>query len=524
MAGLTENRNNELIKQEPQNSDSRESLSLEELIPNSNELDLKEDSLPDDSCDPKDSKIIIGFNPPRSREGLLVSKVPSILNDPVLEKAVQEYEALSPEAKRIFDLTVDRLIRKRHRKQSLQDKPVDLFFAIRSKNPNHYDFQAYLAGITKTLEREGLWKEELSETLESDLFSPTAEKDIDLDYKLSPKLLTSIYTKKNKGFFAQENLNQSELGLEWQENDSIEYSDWPSRAEVLSHNLMRRSPWNIEEKIARLMIESHFFDLNPDLEKLFPCAFFFSKSIFERVLFIKIKYEAFTGTPFQKKFRTYSFKRYKEDQKELQRVIGEILKKWFFKNSSITSAVREFANKNNLDDKKLNTILRSIWSKFLDINKKLTPKQEKAMEAVYLEVPSLTFSEAALREGISRDSFQDRINGATKKFKDALPELLLLKKNEEIKISHALELLYNGFYRKNLAARIHRLFRINPETNERLEIIPRQGLPKPNKNFVNPTLIHAWSIVSTPIPDITETDYFTGLYPEGLIHRKKGRK
>ncbi|MBL7554744.1 MAG: hypothetical protein JNM24_02895 [Bdellovibrionaceae bacterium] len=307
MVGFTGNHDNELIRIEPQNSDSSESSSLEDLSSKINELDLKGDATSNESIDFKNSNsdIIIGFNPPRPREGLLVSKVPSILNDPVLEKAVQEYESLSPEAKRIFDLTVDRLIRKRHRKKSLQDRPIDLFFAIRSNDPNHYDFQAYLASITKTLEKEGLWKEELSETLESDLFPPTAEKDIDLDYKLSPKLLTSIYTKKNKGIVAQENLNQSESGLEWQENETTEYTDWPKRSEVLSHNLMRRNPWDIEEKIARLMVESHFFDLNPDLEKLFPCAYFFSKSIFDHELFIKIKYEAFAGTPFQKKFRVF---------------------------------------------------------------------------------------------------------------------------------------------------------------------------------------------------------------------------
>lgn len=186
--------------------------------------------------------------------------------------------------------------------------------------------------------------------------------------------------------------------------------------------------------------------------------------------------------------------------------------------------MRDFANKNNLDDKKINSILRNIWSKFIDTKKKLTPKQEKALEAVYLEVPALTFSEAALREGISRNSFQDRINGATKKFKEALLELLFLKKSDEIKVSHERELLYNGFYRKSLALQVYKLFRVDPETNERFEIPLRAGSPKPIKQFVNPTLIHAWSIVSTPVPDIMETDYFTGLYPEGLIHRKKGRK
>lgn len=112
-------------------------------------------------------------------------------------------------------------------------------------------------------------------------------------------------------------------------------------------------------------------------------------------------------------------------------------------------------------------------------------------------MPVLTFN-----KGISRDSFQDRIQVATKKFKDALRELLLLKTNEEFKISKEREILYNGFYRKSLAAKAHGLFKIDPKTNKKIEVTKRSRSSLTNPNNVNPTLIHAWSIVSTPVPDI----------------------
>ena len=72
---------------------------------------------------------------------------------------------------------------------------------------------------------------------------------------------------------------------------------------------------------------------------LFPCVYFVSKSIFFRKLFIQAKYEAFAGTPLQKRFRTYSFRQYKIDQNILEKVIREELQKYFFRNAAIKTSV-----------------------------------------------------------------------------------------------------------------------------------------------------------------------------------------
>lgn len=488
------------------------------------ELNHHEDESGSENSGPS---FLAGKNPPR--EGLLVSKVYKCLNDPELDKAVRDYEALSNDEKRIFNLSVDKKIRAFHRKQKNQNREVHLDLAIHSKDPNHDGFQAYLEQVTSELEKKGLWKEESSEVLESDLFPSASESDLEFDSRQNPKSLTSIYKKKNElklslEMTASQDFSPQEAGLEWSENGSVyEHFDWPKLSSPTSHLLMRRNPWSLEEKVARMMIEGNFLN-EYDFESLYPCAYFFSKSIFDRYSFIRIKNEAFRKTPLQKKFRTYSFRRYKKDQKVLRKLIQEILKKWFLKNKNVNFSVDEFIAQGpsrNKKQKKLG-LLQNIWTKFLEIQKKLTEKQKVALEAVYLEVPCMTFTEAAKREKISRDSFQDRIEGAIKKFKEHFPELLGLQNLEmnEKKISLKSDLLYNGLFRKSHAKQIHSLYRMDTLTQGKTEIAAREGPALPSKSSPLGLIVRAWAITSSPVPDIADTDYFLGLFPEGLRHRK----
>ncbi|MCK6597970.1 MAG: hypothetical protein L6Q37_06365 [Bdellovibrionaceae bacterium] len=455
-----------------------------------------------------------------AQKGLHTTTVHKCLNDPEIEKAVDDYNALSTEEKHIFDLKVDKIIRNYHKKKGEQGQPVNLFFALQSNNPNHYDFQAYLAQITKKLEDEGLWLEEPKEKLESEIFLPSEEKDIDLDRNLNPKSLTQIYTKKNGGVPLKQIFEPKDHGLEWKESEDFEIFDWPKMTEPVSHNLLRRNPWSIEEKVARLMVDGHFFKEHSDIEKLFPCAYFFSKSIFDRKLFIIAKYKAFENTPYQKRFRSYSFHRYKKDQVILKSIIAELLKSWFLKNNAAVESVNDYVTIENLNKREITQLIKSIWKRFSETFDSLTEKQLEAVEAVYLDVPPMTYSEAAEMLKISRDSFQDRIKGAVKKFKQALPELQFIKSVDEVKTPKTKEIMYNGFFRKSHSEKIHDLFRIEPETNKKTKL-PIRKAPSKQKEKVNPTIIRVWAIASTPIPDFAETDYYLGLYPEGYINRRR---
>ena len=505
MAGFEGNHDNDFMRPESQDLENASSNSEGELLPKNNFKQIKHE-----------------FNDP-PRKGLLTTTVHKCLNDPDLEKAVDDYNALSSEEKRIFDLKTDKIIRNFHKKMGEEGRPVNLFFALESKNPNHYDFQAYLAQITKKLEDEGLWLEESKEKLESEIFLPSEEKEIDLDRNLNPKSLTQIYTKKNAGVPLKQVPETKDQGLEWKESEEFEVFDWPKLSEPVSHNLFRRNPWSIDEKVARLMVEGHFFSDYSEIEKLFPCAYFFSKSIFDRKLFVIAKYKAFKNTPYQKRFRTYSFRRYKKDQILLKSVIAEILKTWFPKDNAVNESVNDYAAIENLNHREINQLIKSIWKRFSETFENLTDKQLEAVEAVYLDVPPMTYSDAAEMLKISRDSFQDRIKGAVKKFKQAMPELQFINATEDVKIPKTKEIMYNGFFRKSHSEIIHTLFRVDPKTYRKSVMPTRKGDPK-LKETVNPTLIRAWAIVSTPVPDFAETDYFLGLYPEGYINRKKRQK
>lgn len=98
MAGFEGNYDNDLMRLESQDSESASSDSEGDLLP---KVDF---NLPKHE-----------FNDP-PRKGLLTSTVHKCLNDPDLEKAVDDYNALSTEEKRIFDLKVEKIIRNYHKK------------------------------------------------------------------------------------------------------------------------------------------------------------------------------------------------------------------------------------------------------------------------------------------------------------------------------------------------------------------------------------------------------------------------
>lgn len=458
--------------------------------------------------------------------GVLVSKTYThILNDPVMGKLNEEYEALSNEEKRVYDLALDKKIRQNFRKKSLQAMKSDVELAVLlKKDIKCFEFQGYLEQITKQLELEGLWREESAEVLESDAFLISDTKDEDLDDNFDPKTLDVIYKPKNLSASKKNPLNElKEQGLEWQDRFSVSQADLPELTTPSLHNLIRRSPWGLNEAIARHMIEGSFFSKKPELEDLYPCAYFISKSIFTRTMFIQAKYEAFASTPLQKKFRTYSYHRYLKDQKRLEKLTSEILKNYFIQNPFVRENVKKFIVSNNIENKDEKTLLKTIWQRFFEVTKKLTKKQEEALHLIYMEDPPLTYDEAAIREGISKDSFQDRIRGAVKKIKAALPELEGLIEPKTYYKNKEKNLLYNGLFYKDAAVIIHPLFRVDPLTHIKILIPLRTEKPSQSKNAPTRTAVRAWAINATPIPDIGFTDFFLGLIPEAYLHRKTGR-
>lgn len=461
--------------------------------------------------------------PRRNTDVLLKSKsYDHILNDPVMNQAVEEYLALSPHEKKLFDLALDKKIRKLHRKKTSKVKEIDLNYAVQTKNYKHDTVQAYLEQVTKELELKGMWREESQEGLESDLFFLDDVRDHDLNENFEPKALDLIYNFKKMPYHKDSMSELTEQGLEWKSEMGLTPHDLPKFTESPSHNILRRSPWSLDEKMARLLVDGALFKDAPISDELFPCAYFVSKSIFARELFIQVKFEALARTPLQKRFRTYSFRKYEADQKRLKKVINEALKAFFIRNPEVVKSVEKYSFENALSDSKTKSLLKSIWARFFDINRKLTKKQRAALEAIYCEEPTLTYTEAAKIEGISRDSLQDRVKGAVKKFKDSLPELENIDQKKLDPESKPSNLLYNGFYNKQEAMIVRPLFRLNT-TGERNEITAREGKPILKSKPPNSIRVRAWAIANTPIPDFIDTDFYLGLVPDGVITRRKGK-
>ncbi len=463
---------------------------------------------------------------PRYRKGLRVTKSYShILNDPVMNKIMAEYEALSSEEKRIFDLKIDKTIRQNFRRKSSKVRDIDLTMAVRENNPKHYECQAYLEQVTKQLEKEGLWREVPQESLESDLFPIDDIRDEDLNKKLEPRSLDAIYNPKKMSTQKDSVAELQEVGLEWTDTTmGIEISDLPQVTMPTVHGLMRRAPWSLEGKIARLIVEGSFLSDHPNVLELFECAYFVSKSIFARELFIQVKYEAFARTPLQRRFRTYSYRQYKIDQKVLKKISLEALKKYFQRNHAVREAVDRFTIENGLSPAKSASLLQSIWSRFFKAMRTLTPKQKSALDLIYTDDPRLTYAEAAEAEGISKDSFQDRVRGAAKKIKDALPELESIASSTlSTAAAMATQYLYNGLYCKKSANEIRPIYKVHPLTNERIQIPIRNGKPCLDSNSPNRVAVRAWAINCTPVPDLLDTEFYLGLIPEGVMRRKSGK-
>lgn len=436
-----------------------------------------------------------------------------VLNDPILDKLVEQYLARSPQEQRIQDRLMLKKSRDKNAYRGRHYSKIDLRLAVLLNDINDFTVVEYLFKLTLELKEQGLWKETSEEVLESDLFSFADIKD----EELKPKELHRVYTKNSKYIEPSIVEEVEDSGLEWKEDLLSLAQDYPKIATSPVHELICRPPWNIYESIARKIWDGAYFLDNKEIDELFLCSYFYSKSIISRKIFIQIKYEAFHRTPFQKVFRQYPYKKYIKDKKRLEEIINKSLENYFLKNFSSLENIKTYLSKEEIPTN-INNIAKTIWPRFFKVMSSLTEKQREALELIYIEKSS--YEEAAIQLKISKDSFQDRINGAIKKFKDEFPELIGLKKPKTYIRNKKSDTLYNNLYRKSSAKKVHPLYRIDLKTGEKTEITPRTEKIKITANGFDRSLIKAWAISSTPVPDILETEYFLDLMPESYFWKK----
>jgi predicted DNA-binding protein YlxM (UPF0122 family) len=166
--------------------------------------------------------------------------------------------------------------------------------------------------------------------------------------------------------------------------------------------------------------------------------------------------------------------------------------------------------------------LQTFWRRYNKTWESLTPKQRRAVSKIYLQEDPLTYKEAAKSLEISVDSFQDRIDGAVKKFRAVFPELEFLKETLTYRKLHKKGVLQRHLFDHKEARKIRPLYRVDLRTGQRLEIKPRFGKAKNHYPSSYVEEIEAWAETKCPVPDLLDVDYFTVPRPEIQSIRLKG--
>ncbi len=282
----------------------------------------------------------------------------------------------------------------------------------------------------------------------------------------------------------------------------------PRRAVPKTHILMRRYPRHLKESLARGLNDSRRL-LFEEPKNLLPALCFFEVGIEDEATFRDIRDETYVGGPFHVNGKKFGFKEYKQDLLRLFHVLKKEKRLYFLGNRFLRRAAAEVS-------KEPEKLLLTLWERFEGAYEALTPKQWNALKQVRVKKRS----QASVAQGmrISIDSLRDRIEGAELKFRRALPELASFSPSETYKKNATCNYIHSGLFDKRAAKHVAPLFRVDPVTKEKTEIAPYKG-EKRERQGANKALIKAWAHDSSPVPDFSFTDYFTKLFPRGMIDR-----
>lgn len=302
-------------------------------------------------------------------------------------------------------------------------------------------------------------------------------------------------------FLSEEILPTDEVEPDDVEGVSI-HPHLPLRAVSPLHRLMRSPPGDLKESIARDLFDAFYFLDHPPKD-LLPALCFFEVGIESRALFDFVRREAYEGGRFHLAGKEFTFQEFQKDKLRLFHLIKRKRKSYFSLNRPLLHATKAERAK-----------LATLWDRFDAALKKLTQKQRNAVVEVLIKKRPQTMVAHRLR--ISLDSLRDRLEGAEVKIRTALPELALLAPSKSHAKNRKRKYLHSGLFEKQAAEMIAPLFRIDPGTGKRTEI----PFPKRKKRQnVDQAKIRAWAYETTPVPDFSFTDYFTGLISRGALDR-----
>jgi predicted DNA-binding protein YlxM (UPF0122 family) len=300
----------------------------------------------------------------------------------------------------------------------------------------------------------------------------------------------------------------------------------PRLATPQIHNLMRGRPSDIEESIARQMVEGPFFyDRYWLRRKYLPAACFYMRGIIDdEALFNLVWEDAYKDGRLHKRGKEFDFTEYQENLKDLKQLIESYSKKYFIKTPALIKATRIYLQSiGEYTPENAKEYLESFLKRYKTAWGSLSAKQRHAIEYKYLDEETLENQESADKFQISKDSLIDRINSAKNIFRKAFPELKGLKpEGKRSKIET--QSIYGGLFWKADASVIHPLFKFDPIKKERVEIEPPlvKSKDKARNNTDYIIDVEADSKVGITVPDLLDTEFFDGNFPENYFARIGG--
>jgi hypothetical protein len=337
--------------------------------------------------------------------------------------------------------------------------------------------------------------------------SYSAEKLDDADESIyDPEALDEIYLEERiaegEELEPEDGATDAAPTNEEQGGDSL-HPYLPRLAVPSSHLLMRRYPLDLKESIARDLFDSYAY-LTGVNRSLLPALCFFEVGINEPETFKRVWEEAYQGGQFHKSGKKFSFEDFQKDKLRLFHRLKRERERYFDRNPWLKQEKRKV----------------SLWERFFEAYNSLTRKQWNALKQV--RVKRRTQEDVAKDMRIDPESLRNRLESAELKFRRAIPELAGFFPSKTHRKSQKTNYIHDGLFDKREKAAS--LYRIDLETGEKTEIPKRKGKKKYKKG-VDVARIKAWAHDSTPVPDFSFTDFFTGLISDGaLLRQKAGEK
>ncbi len=361
--------------------------------------------------------------------------------------------------------------------------------------------QFLLKLVTDELKAKGLWRDEDKDLTMTEAF-PIDQTKVDARLTSEDQMALEHGT-----FLTDANLTHEDLSAP---ANTIAIPIGPIHSEPMLHNLMRASPRDLYQQLARRLIDANFFVNGGEHPDLYRACYFASRGVEDEHHFNVLMLAGLAD-----RFPSYCFLEYWQERKELRKLFKKLKASFFTQNPAIKNRL-----KLNSDPERKSP--HAVWERFDRVWTELTDKQQEILELCYMSQDNLSIKSAAAELGISVDSVKSRITSAFSKFEIEFPEFVGMTPKSLPREKLRGAVTHNGLWRYETAAMKAPLFKIDPKNGLRLSEARHTTLPRSkNLGFKTVARIKAQIIESCPVPRFHETEYFDGMKPTILTSAER---